>query len=207
MQKTPVTIRIIYVLTSIVYYLSAAICFLGTLAAIAVLLGFINTGLQLHVDMPVEVNFNEKGTTIFNGESTPIQIVEAIGKVHFVDTPPELARRLAIPLIVVFPVLFWLIFLFHRFIRNVREGRVFIRRNYILLRRLGFSLMGLWFLMVIYMQLFFYLLVVRFNFEQLEITANSRWFAGIFVGGLFVLVLSEVFLKGNEIETENELTI
>ncbi len=207
MQKTPVSIRIIYVLTSIVYYLSAVISGLGTLLAFVIFLGFINSDLQLHVDMPVEVNFKETGNTIFNGESTNIEIVEAIGKVHFIDTPPALASRLAIPLMIVFPAFFWLIFLFHRFIRNVREGRVFERRNYIVLRRLGFGLMGMWFIMVIYMQLFFYLLVTRFSFEQLEITANSRWFAGIFISGLFILVLSEVFIKGNQLEEENKLTI
>ena len=207
MQKTTLSIRIIYILISIIYYLVAIISSLGVILAFAILLGFLNKGLQLHVDMPVEVNFEEVGTAYFNGEEMQVEIVEAIGKVHFIDTNPQLARRLAIPLLVVLPYLFWLVYLFHRFIRNVREGRIFEKRNFQLLRMLGYSLMGLWLIMVLYMQIFNYTLVNSFSFELIEISNNSRWFGGIFIGGLFTLVLSHIFLKGMQLEEENELTI
>ena len=207
MQKTTLSIRIIYILTSIVYYLAAIITSLGVILAFAILFGFLNNGLQLHVDMPVEVNFEEVGTAYFNGEEMKVEIVEAVGKVHFIDTNPQLARRLAIPLLIVFPYLFWLVYLFHRFIRNVREGRIFEKRNFQLLRMLGYSLMGLWLIMVLYMQIFNYTVVNSFTFEMIEISNNSRWFGGIFIGGLFTLVLSHIFLKGMQLEEENELTI
>jgi hypothetical protein len=207
MQKTPLSIRVIYILTSIVYYLTILVSSLGVILAMAILLGFLKSDLQLHVEMPVEVNFDEVGTASINGHKIDVEIVEAIGKVHFIDTPSFLARRLTIPLLMVFPIVFWLVYLFHRFMRNVREGNIFIERNFKLLRILGYSLIGLWLIMVIYMQVVRYTLVNDFVFEQIEITNNSRWFAGIFVGGLFTLVLSQVFLKGLEIQKENELTI
>lgn len=207
MQKSPLSIRIIYVLTSIVYYISILLCSLGVILSIVIMLGLIPKDLQLHVEMPVEVNFKEVGTMNYDSRIEEIEIVEAIGKVHFINTPPDLARWLAIPLFIVFPALFWVVFLFHRFIRNVNEGRVFHKKNYILLRRLGYSLMVLWLIMVVYMQVFNHALVSRFKFDLVEVTNNTRWFGGILVGGLFVLVLSQVFLKGKELEEENELTI
>ncbi len=207
MQKVPLSIRIIYILTSIIYYLTALISVLGTLLAFAILFGLIQNGLQLHVDMPVEMNFEEVGYAYFKGEKMEIEIVETIGKVHFIDTNPKLARRLAIPLLIVFPYLFWLVFLFHRFIRNVREGRTFAIRNIQLLRMLGYGLIGLWLIMVIYMQIFQYTIVSKFSFDMIEITDNERWYGGILLGGIFTLVLAHVFLKGRELEEENKLTI
>lgn len=207
MKKTPLSIRVIYILTSIVYYLTALVSALGIILAFAILFGFLQNDLQLHVEMPVEVNFDEIGTAVVGGQELKVQIVEAIGKVHLIDTPSFIARRLAIPLLLLFPIVFWLVFLFHRFIRNVREGRVFEKRNFELLQMLGYSLMGLWLLMVVYMQIVRYTLVNDFVFEQIEITGNVRWFAGIFVGGLFTLVLAHIFLKGQQLEEENELTI
>ena len=162
--------------------------------------------LQLHVEMPVEVNFEEIGDAYFKGQKIDVEIVEAVGKVHFIDTPPKLARRLAIPLFIV-PCLFWLVYLFHRFMRNVSEGRIFEKRNFELLRMLGYSLMGLWLIMVVSMQIFKYTVVNNFTFDQIEITDTSRWFGGVLVGGLFTLVLAHVFLKGRELEEENELTV
>lgn len=207
MQKVPLSIRIIYILTSIIYYLSALISVLGILFAFAILFGFLKDGLQLHIDMPVEVNIEEVGSAYFKGQKMEIQIVEAIGKVHFIDTPSNLARRLVIPMLIVFPLLFWLVFLFHRFMRNVREGRIFVKRNFQLLRMLGYSLMGLWLFTVLYMQIMKHTIVQSFIFEQIVISDSSRWFGGIFIGGLFTLVLAHIFLKGMQLEEENELTI
>ncbi|MBT3384338.1 MAG: DUF2975 domain-containing protein [Prolixibacteraceae bacterium] len=207
MKKVPVSIRIIYILASIVYYLSALVCSLGVVLVFAILFGFLTDDLQLHINMPVEVNFLEVGDAFFNGQKMEIEIVEAIGKVHLIDTPSSLVRRLAIPLLIVIPVLFWLVYLFHRFMRNVSEGRIFEKRNFELLRMLGYSLMGFWLIMVVYMQILKYTLVSNFTFEQIEITNNSRWFGGVFIGALFMLVLSHIFFKGSELEEENELTI
>ncbi|NQU54788.1 MAG: DUF2975 domain-containing protein [Bacteroidetes bacterium] len=207
MQKTPLSIRIIYILTSIVYYISALVCSLGTLLALVILLGFLNDDLQLHVDLPVKINVEEVGEAYFAGERMDVQIVEAKARIHFINTYPKLARRLAIPLTIIFPYLFWIVFLFHRFIRNVREGRTFEIRNFKYLRMLAYSLIGLWFITVIYMQIFNYTIVNTFSFETIELTNEERWYEGILLSGLFTLVLAHVFLKGRQLEEENELTI
>ena len=207
MKKSPLSIRIIYILTSIVYYLSALVAVLGVILAFAILFGLLDDDLQLHIDMPVEVNIEEVGSAYFKGQKMDVQIVDAIGKVHLIDTPSGLARRLAIPMLIAFPALFWLIFLLHRFMRNVSEGRIFIKRNFQLLRMLGYSMAGLWLVTVVYMQILKHTIIHSFTFQQIEITDSNRWFAGLFMGALFTLALSHIFLKGMQLEEEKELTI
>jgi hypothetical protein len=207
MQKTPLSIRIIYILTSIIYYLSALATLLGMVLAFVLLTGFLGDDLQLHIKMPVEVDFKEVGNVKFLGKEVDVEIVNAMGDIHFIDTPKIIARALAIPMLIIFPVLFWLVFLFHRFIRNVREGNIFDARNFYLLRNLSFGLAGIWFLTVVYFQTLRYFLLSGFSFEEIQLTTNSNWYGGLLLGALFTWVLSHVFLKGLELQEENELTI
>ncbi len=207
MNKIPLSVRIIYVLTSIVYYLCIILSSLVVLLSAAILSGILQNDLQLHVAMPVEVNFSETGIGYFQSSPMDIEIVEATGKVHFIDTPWNLGRILVIPLLIVFPSIFWLVRQFYLFIRNVKNGRVFDEGNYKYLKKIGFGLMGLWLVMILYMQIFYYTMVNKFSFENVEITSQERWFEGILLAGIITMVLSHVFSKGSEIEAENELTI
>ncbi len=208
MQKTPLSIRVIYIITSIVYYLSAVVCLFAVIFSLTVVTGLFDLKeIQFSVEMPVEVNFNEVGNAYINGQELEIEIVEARGKVNFIDAPLFIIKRLVSPLLVLAPFLFWLVFLFHRFIRNVSEGRIFEKINFELLRKLGWSLFGFWFFLVVYMQIFKYTIVQSFTFELVEIVDTSRWFTGVLIGALFTLVLSHIFLKGMQLEEENELTI
>ena len=207
MKTVPLSIRIIHILTVIVYYLSMVACGLVILISLAIFTGILKDDLQLHVEMPVEVDFKEIGQGRFASKSIDLEIVEATGKVHFINTPWNLGRILAIPLVIIIPFIFLLIRQFYLFIRNVKKGNVFDENNFKMLRKIGFGLMGLWFIMIVYMQIFYYSMVKHFRFNNIEITSNERWFEGILVAGILTLVLSHVFMKGREIEAENELTI
>src|SRR5210317_1200633 len=98
MQKTPLSIRIIYVLTSIVYYLTIITSSFGIIFAIGLLFGFWGDNLQLHTQMPFEANMVEKGTAMYWGHEIQIELVEASGKFHFIDTPLIVAQTNAIPM-------------------------------------------------------------------------------------------------------------
>lgn len=207
MKKIPLSVRIIYVLTSIVYYLCIVAFAIVVLFSIGILTGFLKNDLQLHVEMPVEVNFTEMGKGVFQSSTIDIEIVEAVGKVHFINTPWNLGRLLVLPLLVIFPFIFWLVHQFYAFIKNVKNGQVFAENNFRYLKKIGYGLMVLWFILVVYMQIFYHTMVSKFIFENLEITSTERWFEGILVAGILTLVVSHILSKGHEIEAENELTI
>lgn len=208
MQKTPLSIRVIYILSSIVYYLAIIVSSFGLIFALGLLTGFWGDDVQLHTEMPLKANFEEVGQINFLGTDVKVEVVDAVGKFHFIDTPPLVSRTLAIPMLVIFPMLFWLVYLFHRFIRNVSEGKIFDKSNFMLLRKLGISLAILWFITVIFQNLMRYLVFGEIKFNSIGFsTDGGNWYGGILVGALFTLVLSHVFLKGLELQEENELTI
>jgi len=180
MKKIPLSVRIIHILTTIVYYISMVTCCLAILLSLAIFTGILKKDLQLHVEMPVEVDFDEIGSGTFKSSSIDVEIVEASGKVHFIDTPWKLARILVIPLMLVFPFMFWLVRQFYLFIKNVKNGQVFAESNFKFLRKIGFGLMSLWLVMVVYMQVFYHSIVKNFRFENIEITFYSFFRPSIF---------------------------
>ncbi len=208
MQKSPLSIRVIYILTSLFYYLTIVISSFGVIFALGLLIGFWGDNVQLTTEIPLKANFEEVGQINFLGTDVKVEVVDAVGKFHFIDTPPIVARTLAIPMLVLFPILFWLVFLFHRFIRNVSEGRIFDKSNFELLQRLGFGLVILWLFTVIGLNVMRYIVLGDIKFNSIIFYLDrGNWYAGILVGALFTLVLSHVFLKGLELQEENELTI
>lgn len=208
MKKVSFSIRIIYILTSIIYYLAVLFCALGIIVSIALLFGFFHDEILLHVAVPMKVNIEEVGILQLFGQEMKVEIFKTInGQIHFIDTPPVLLRVYAILTLVCSSILFWVVYLFHRFIRNVREGKAFEIINFKILRKLGYSLLGFWLFMIFYFKLINYTLANNIEFENIEVINDRKWFIGIFLGALFTLVLSQVFLKGRELEEENELTI
>ncbi len=207
MQKTPLSIRIIYILTSIVYYLTIIASLLGMIFGIGLLFGFWGDNVQLHTQMPFEASVVETGTAMYWGEEVQIELVEATGKFHYIDTPPIVARTNAIPMFFIFPLMFFMVFLFHRFIRNVSEGRIFDAQNFYLLRKLSYVLTGMWLFTVLYFQLLQRVVFQEMKFESLEFSTSGGWYSGLIIAALFTWVLSHIFLKGLELKEENELTI
>lgn len=207
MQKTPLSIRIIYILTSIVYYLTIIASSFGFIFAIGLLFGFWGDNLQLHTQMPFEANIVETGTAMYWGHEIQIELVEASGKFHFIDTPQIVAQTNAISMFIIFPLMFFIVFLFHRFIRNVSEGKIFDARNFYLLRKLSYILAGMWFFTVLYFQLLQRVVFREVKFDNIEFSTSGGWYSGLILAALFTWVLSHIFLKGLELQEENELTI
>ena len=208
MQKTPLSIRVIYILTSVVYYLTIFASSFGIIFALGLITGFWGDDVQLHTEMPFKANVIETGEVMFLGREVKVELVEASGKFHYIDTPPFVARIHAIPMFVIFPLMFWIVYLFHRFVRNVSEGRIFTERNFRLLRKLGFSLGVLWIFAVVYMNVMKYVFFGELSFNTVGFSSKGgNWFAGVLIGALFTLVLSHIFLQGLKLQEENELTI
>lgn len=207
MKKTPLSIRIIYILSSIVYYLTIIVSSFGVLFAIGLVFGIWGDDLNLHTQMPFEASIKEVGTAMYLGEEIKLQLVEATGKFHYINTPPIVARTNAIPMFFIFPLMFFAVFLFHRFIRNVSEGKIFDAQNFYFLRKLSYVLVGMWLFTVIYFQLLQRIILSELKFGSIEFSSGDGWYSGLIIAALFTWVLSHVFLKGLEIREENELTI
>ncbi len=206
--KKPLSIKVIYWITNITFWIYVAITILA-LFLVGALLIFELDELQLHVGLPVMVNVIEKGTLDLNMMSSlvNVELVEMTGKVHFINTPPEVGRIYAL-FIFSIVILFLYIFLtFKRFIGNVYNGVYFDMKNISLLKRISYALIIIWVFTAFYAYFQYFFLVINMNFDTVEFTGDVQTYPIVLLVALFIWVLSHIFIKGCELQDENKLTV
>jgi len=206
--KKPLSIKVIYWITNITFWIYVAVTVLA-LFLVGALLIFELDELQLHVGLPVMVNVIEKGTLDLNMMSSlvNVELVEMTGKVHFINTPPEVGRIYAL-FIFSIVILFLYIFLtFKRFISNVYNGIYFDMKNISLLKRISYALVIIWIFTAFYAYFQYFFLVINMNFDTVEFTGDVQTYPIILLVALFIWVLSHIFMKGCELQDENKLTV
>ncbi len=206
--KKPLSIKVIYWITNITFWIYVAITILA-LFLVGALLIFELDELQLHVGLPVMVNVIEKGTLDLNMMSSlvNVELVEMTGKVHFINTPPEVGRIYAL-FIFSIVILFLYIFLtFKRFIGNVYNGVYFDMKNISLLKRISYALVIIWIFTAFYAYFQYFFLVINMNFDTVEFTGDVQTYPIVLLVALFIWVLSHIFIKGCELQDENKLTV
>ncbi len=160
-----------------------------------------------------EFNFCLKDNGVFNaanGENYPIEITDLRGIAGFTDDfQPMYSEN-----IILFAVTLISLFIFYNFkkiVNSVTKNASFQWENYKRFRYIGFTFFALIILETIH---FFTIrqqlsklvqhdaIDVHLNFSIID---NFDWYA--FFGGLFFLVLAELFKEGFSLKQETELTI
>ena len=206
--KKPLSIKVIYWITNITFWIYMAMTVLAFFLVGALLL-FELDDLQLHVGMPVNVDIIEKGTLDLNMLSSlaSVQLVEMTGKVHLINTPPEVGKIYALFIFSIVLLFLYIFLIFRRFIGNVYDGIYFDLKNISLLKRISYALIFVWIFTAFYGYFQYFFLVINMNFETIEFTSNVKTYPLILLVALFIWVLSHIFMKGCEIKEESELTV
>ncbi len=206
-MKTPLSIKVIYWFTEIIFWL-VVIVFGGILVFNVVLFtDFFGNDLQLHTRFPVKMNILEKGDLFLNGEVIKTEMVGATSQIHFINTPLYLARWFGSAMLLAGGFIFYLMFIFRKFIINVKKGKVFKIENIELLKNMAWAILGLWVFIIVYMRLLYHFIARNLEFNHIEFTNEFPNFAGLLLLALFLWVLSHVFVQGVNMKEEQELTI
>jgi len=202
----PRSVKIIYWITNIVYWIFAIASFIAMAFAIALIFGFLNKS-QLHIGMPLSMDVTEIGQINVNGQQVAVQFKEMYGKLHLIDTPREIARIYGVFILVILSVVLYIFMTFKKFITNVYHGAYFDRSNILLLKRISYALVSVWLFTVFYALFQYYYLVQNMEFETVVHSGDFQTYPAILLVALLIWVLSHIFQKGIELQHDNELTI
>lgn len=205
--KTALSIRIIFILNEIIFWLFNLVSILAIVIVFLVFIDFFGEGLQLQVSLPVSFNADVDGVLIKDNFSTEVKLVEAYGDIMFPGTPDRIARPFMIAMLLVVGSMYFMLFVFRKFIRSVNRGVIFEYRNIRRLRILALSLLGFWFLWHVYDFLVRILIASHLNLGTIEITGGMKSHVILLIFSLVLWVLSHIFLKGLKLEEEASLTI
>jgi len=168
---------------------------------------FFGNNLQLHMNLPGEVNYLKTGIMSIKGTDIKVELVEASARIHFFNTPAFLARHFMGILMGVTALGLFMMWTFRQFIVNVRKGLIFTLGNIMLLQRISYSLVAFWVIMVVYRRSAFYYISNNVEIEDVEIVNNFDNHIGILLTALFIWVLSHIFIRGLKLQQEQDLTV
>ena len=206
-KKTPLSFHVIYWIMNIITALFAIVSIGVIVFYVMLWTDFFGNDLQFHVNLPGQVNIVSPGTMDYGGSTVNIELVEAVTRIHFINTPPSLARKFILILIGVCAFGFFLLWTFRQFIVNVRKGLIFTISNIILLQRISYTLVGFWIFMIVYMRTTYYLISSRVEVENTEIVSEFDNYPWILLMALFLWVLSHIFIRGLKLKEEQDLTV
>jgi hypothetical protein len=207
MKRVSGSIRFIYGFTTIIYYVVIVFLLIDFIDALGLFFGFWGEDKIITLGIGLEADFKGIGEVTFMGTKTNTEFVNSCGSLRFVDAPLALVRFYTIKTLIFTPVAFWLYSAFYSIIRNVRKGKIFVIKNLYLLRTIGYVLTGFWMCKVLYKNMLAYLFFKDLHFEGIEFSSRDDQYLGMLLVGLFIWVLSHIFLKALELQEENELTI
>lgn len=205
--KIPLSIKILYWLTNIVLGLMVLILAVVVVFNVLLYTDFFGDNVQMHAQLPVQVDFLETGNLYLNKQNVRVELVDANTKIHFFNTPDFISRRVGIFVIVVTIIGIALVRIFQLFMKNVRNGDVFSNRNILLLKNMAYGLLGLWLLVLIYMRLAYHLIAKNLFFENVRIGEDLPNYIGILAASLFIWILAHIFGVGLQLQQEKNLTI
>ena len=136
-QKTPLSIRIIYWLSSFSLVMLSILVLAVLLFNILIPLNFFGNDMQLHTQFPVKVDFMEVGNLSIDNQDIEVELVNASTQIHFINTPNFITNKIAPFLLIVVIVGWYLTFIFRKFIKNVKDGNPFTIDNIKILKHIA----------------------------------------------------------------------
>ena len=206
MERKPKSVKIIYWITNIVFWIFAIASFIGFVFGIAIVFGFLNK-TQLHIGMPLGMDITEIGLLELNGQKVDVQLKEMYGKLHLIDAPKEISRVYGVFILIILSVVLYILMTFKKFITNVYHGAYFDRGNIFLLKRISYALVGVWLFAFFYTGFQYFYLFQNIEFTTVVFSGNFQTYPAVLIVALLIWVLSHIFQKGVELQSDHELTI
>lgn len=205
-MKTPLSIRILYWLTNIVFWLMILIA--STVFVVnLIFLTDINETFQLRINMPVPIEVVENGKMFLTGGEEVVRIEEAYGKLHFVNTPFFISKIVARILFVVLMLGLFMLWRFKQLINNLKNGLFFVKENVLGIKQIAYGLLALWISTRVYMEILYRMLVKHIEFDSIIVGSQIGDYDFMVQLALVLWVMAHVFGKGIELQNYKDLTI
>lgn len=205
--KTPLSIKLIYWLTNFAFWMMTAIVIIILIANIMYVTVGYDHNLPVQISMPIPVDVNEIGTVNIGEDVFNVQIVDAYGKMKFIDAP-SIIMRWFVHVVLLTGLMGWfVIWRLKEFTYNIRNGKIFDLVNINKLKQVAYGLLALYITSRIYMGV----LSIQFqnNLEMSSISLGSKLYDtdSIIIASVVLWALAHIFMKGVEMKQEQELTI
>lgn len=181
-----------------------ALVFTGILLILS-LAGYDISSFTIQYSFPIHFNIREAGIIQQTGQE--VSIMKAGGQIQVGPGEHFFANQLLTSMLIIFALLFLIVGYARKFMKNIKAGNFFIMENMVLLRKVSFTILGLWFVNLL-TKIWLTIRVgnlVEFKTVELHYNFDSDIRLLLFPAAL--LVLSNIFAEGIRLKTAEDLTI
>jgi len=201
-KKAPLSIRVIYWITNVLFWIVMFLSFTLIASNILLFSGVIKGNKLSNKDVEVKVNISNAKKSQMNNLDLKLKFVNTANFLDFINPNDFFAKKVAPLLLIYFLVSTYLIWIIRKFLKNVNKGETFTIENIGLLKRISYVLVCYWILLFVSTQLARYYIT-----GHLEIYKNFLFNNLILWDALFLWVLAHIFITGLKLKQEKDLTI
>jgi uncharacterized protein (DUF983 family) len=199
-KKAPLSIRVIYWVTNVSFWMAMALFFILMVSNFLIFTGIIK-GNDLY-NRNIHVNVSNIRHLHLNNLKLNLKLVDTANYLDFVNLHNFFAKKAAPFLLLYFLIFTYLIWIFRKFIINVKRGKNFTVKNISLLKRISYVLAGYWLFVSASVQLANYYFTGHLEiYKSFLLNEHLLWDA------LFIWVIAHVFITGLKLQQEKDLTI
>ncbi len=172
-----------------------------------------NHGISFYMNVPVRIDMKETGNMNIDDKIVKVGLKDTTSQIQFSEVPNQVAKRFSYFPLVYISFAFYCVFVFRKFIKNVRKREVFTVKNINLLKRISYLLVVVWFFRNVVLDLVAYSFVQKMEFENVSLIKSfgasvdfMNYRSGLFIA-LFIWVLAHIFIKGLELQKDQDLTV
>jgi hypothetical protein len=206
-KKPSFSIRLIDSLSHFIFWFFAVVSAIFVLFTLVNIMGLVPSSVDVGVELPTNFTVYEQGTFTYSNTQTAVEIKEASGVITFKSMPRFLSVGISVGVLPLMLALLYILWLFKGFTRSVKLGEIFDISNIKRFKLIAYSVTAVWVYLQLVSTIYNLVVVPKFNFDGVEFGYSNGSFGEMLLFALFLWVLSHIFEKGAEIETDNQLTI
>lgn len=206
-KHTSTSINLLYFLSNFSLVMLSIFFLVAIAFIITIYTGNFDNNISYTVPFPVKVDYLNSGNLLLNNQDINVELIDASARLKILN-PPAVINRLT-SLIMICVTLFSILFtvIFRKFIKNVRDGKVFTVENINLLKLLSYGLVVAWLFQAIIMRGAYFYVANKLEFKDTSLRVDFFQYSSILIIALVIWMLAHIFLKGVRLQQEKDLTI
>ncbi len=199
-KKTLLSIRIIYWVTGISLWIAIMLSLLLIVSNTLLFSGIVK-GNDIY-SKNIHIKVSNTGHVHPDNLNLKLRWVNTTNYSNLINFNNFFAKKAAPFLLIYFLIFTYLLWIFNKFIHNVKEGNTFTVQNIFLLKRISYVLVGYWCVVFVSVQFANYYFTNHLETYKIFLsTEHLLWDA------LFIWIIAHIFISGLKLQQEKDLTI
>lgn len=201
-------IRVVDLLLRIIWYMQCIFAIFLILSAIFIIaeVDFINLDKinGFHISY-AKIEMGEM--QLQDMQSHNVTITNGEGRVHISGMNQKIAFFRIIAAMVELAVGMFIIYLLRKIFTNLKKGDFFVRKNGVMLRKIAISILGVSLFLNAFQYAISSYIYNTLSLENIELKRTANLDTRTLLFGIMLFVVSMIFIKGAELQEEQDLTI